>query len=129
MKGKTILILWVFSMCMLVCLCTTEAKLGKKNNLQGLENGQAGQGKVSTACLVVGKISEILRFRRPTSLLYVSVVFCMLYLMEQNRKSAQCNRNPNPAISNSPATNSSCRRLPDMDQNGTNQTLLLFLLS
>lgn len=52
-------------MCMVVPLCTTEAKL-EERNLQVLENGQAGQRNIPTACLMVVQISEILQF--PTRL-------------------------------------------------------------
>lgn len=56
--------------CVFVPLCTTEAKL-KEKNLQVLENGQAGQGNIPTACLMVVGISEILQFRRRLTSLFL----------------------------------------------------------
>lgn len=76
-----------FSVCACLCVCAQQRQNWvKKKILQELENGQAGQGNVSTACLVVGRIFEILQFpRRPTSLLYLYVVFCMPYFTQWNR--------------------------------------------
>lgn len=85
-KNKEWPILWGLSVCML-CVSVPNRGNTRKNatKLQGLKNGQAEWGHWSTACGVVeGRSLKSCGFlRRPTSLLYLCVVFYILYLIQQ----------------------------------------------
>lgn len=106
-------------MYMFVTLCTTEAKLEEKKNLHVLENHQDEQEKMPTACLVAVGISDSLQF--PRKLPGFDFFFLLLNFIQQNRNSraTECNRYSNLVISNSPATKSSFRKLPDIRKTQT----------
>lgn len=128
-KNKEWHILWVFGMCMLVCLCPKGTRKKEKSRKMGWKIAKLYRMMGPLLASWWGKSLKACSTLEGQPVFCICVVFCVLYFMHLTRKSAQCNRNPNTAISDFPTTNSSCRKLPEMDQKGTNKILLLFLFS